>query len=110
LTERNPDGTIKIAGFMPNYGNSWLYLYTFQLNGNFMSQDGRTCTLDSPQSEEALEFMKKGYDQIGGYGAAKNFESGFQSQQNDPFIVGKVAMKIDGDWIIKDLARYGPTL
>ncbi len=110
LTERNPDGTLKLAGFMPNYGNSWLYLYTFQMNGNFMSPDGKTCTLDSPESEEALKFMKAGYDLIGGYGNAKNFESGFQAHENDPFIVGKVAMKIDGDWIMNDLSRYATSL
>ncbi len=110
LTEKNPDGTLKVAGFLPNYGNSWLYLYSFQLNGSFMSPDGHTCTLTAKENQDALKFMKDGYDLIGGYGAAKNFESGFQGNENDPFIVGKVAMKIDGDWIINNLARYGPTL
>lgn len=110
LTEMNPNGTLKIAGFMPNFGNSWLYLFTFQMNGSFLSPDGKTCTLDSKQSEAALQFMKAGYDIIGGYGTAKNFESGFQAHENDPFIVGKVAMKVDGDWIMNDISRYGPTL
>jgi len=110
LTEKNPDGTLKVAGFMPNYGNSWLYLYSFQMNGTFLSPDGRHCTLNSKEVQEALKFMKDGYDIIGGYGTAKNFESGFQNNENDAFIVGKVAMKIDGDWIINSLARYGPSL
>ncbi len=110
LTEKSPGGTIKIAGFLPNYGNSWLYLYTFQMDGNFLTKDGRTCTLDSPESEVALKFMKDGYDLVGGYGQSKNFESGFQGNENDPFIVGKVAMKIDGDWIINTISRYGTAL
>ncbi|HZH99053.1 MAG TPA: extracellular solute-binding protein, partial [Fimbriimonadaceae bacterium] len=46
----------------------------------------------------------------GGYEKAKSFESGFQSNENDPFIIGKVAMKIDGDWVINSLSRFGPTL
>jgi multiple sugar transport system permease protein len=110
LTELNPDGTIKRAGFMPNFGNSWLYMYAFQMNAEFMSPDRRTCTMYSPEAEKALEFMVKGYDLIGGYEKAKSFESGFLGNENDAFIIGKVAMKIDGDWILNTLSRYGPDL
>ena len=107
LTESNPDGSLKVAGFMPNFGNSWLYIYAFQENTSFLSPDGRTCTLDTPESEAALKFMQDGYNLIGGYQVAKNFESGFLTKENDPFLIGKVAMKIDGDWIDSDLSRYG---
>lgn len=110
LTEKNPDGTLKRAGFMPNFGNSWLYMYAFQNNAEFMSKDGRKCTLDSPESEEALKFMVQGYDLLGGYEKARSFESGFLGKENDAFIIGKVAMKVDGDWILASLARYGPQL
>jgi multiple sugar transport system permease protein len=110
LTEYNPDGSLKVAGFMPNFGNSWLYLYCFQTDANFISADGAKCTMDSDKSEEALNFMVKGYDQIGGYEKAKSFESGFLSQENDPFMIGKVAMKIDGNWILDDMSRFHPEL
>lgn len=115
LTEFNPDGTLKRAGFLPNFGNPWLYIYSFQNNAYFMGEDdpknmGRRCTLDNPYSEEALQFMVKGYDLVGGYERAKSFETGFLGKENDAFIIGKVAMKIDGDWILADLGRYGPHL
>lgn len=110
LTEFNKDGTIKRAGFLPNFGNAWLYLYAFQMNAEFMSTDGRTCTMATPEAAEALDFMVRGYDLVGGYERARTFESGFLSKENDAFIIGKVAMKIDGDWILADLARYGPSL
>lgn len=110
LTDFEKDGSLKHAGFMPNYGNSWLYIYAFQNNTSFMSADGRRCTLYTPESEEALKFMVEGYDILGGFENAKKFESGFLGKENDPFIIGKVAMKIDGDWIINDLSRYGPQL
>ncbi len=109
LTEYNRDGTLKRAGFMPNFGNSWLYIYAFQMNAQFM-KDSKTCTLDTKEAVAALNFMIKGYDLIGGFEKAKSFESGFLSKENDAFIVGKVAMKIDGDWILADLARYAPSL
>jgi ABC-type sugar transport system permease subunit/ABC-type glycerol-3-phosphate transport system substrate-binding protein len=110
LTETNPDGSIKRAGFLPNFGNSWLYMYAFQNNADFMDRERRNCTLYSEASEEALKFMVEGYDLIGGYEKAKSFESGFLGKENDAFIIGKVVMKIDGDWIISSLARYGPQL
>jgi ABC-type sugar transport system permease subunit/ABC-type glycerol-3-phosphate transport system substrate-binding protein len=110
LTDREPNGAIRTAGFLPNFGNSWLYLFAFQNDAQFMSEDGRTCTLYTPAAEEALAFMVKGYDLLGGYERAMAFQTGFQGNENDPFIVGKVAMKIDGDWIQSGLARFGPQL
>lgn len=110
LTEFNKDGTLKRAGFMPNFGNSWLYMYAFQMNADFMSPDGRKCTLNNAGAVKALQYMVDGYDIVGGYEKAKAFESGFLGKENDAFIIGKVAMKIDGDWIMDSLSRYGPTL
>lgn len=110
LTEYNTDGTLKRAGFLPNFGDSWLYLYSFEENGSFLSADGHTCTFDTPANERALQFMVDGYDLEGGYENSKAFESGFLSDANDPFILGKVAMKIDGNWILGALMRYGPSL
>jgi ABC-type sugar transport system permease subunit/ABC-type glycerol-3-phosphate transport system substrate-binding protein len=100
----------KRAGFIPNFGNSWLYLYAFQNDADFLSPDGRTCTLATPAAAEALDFMKRGYDILGGYAAATEFQSGFQGNEDDPFIAGQVAMKIDGDWSLPGIARYGPSL
>ncbi len=110
LTEFNPDGSLKVAGFLPNYGNSWLYMFAFQNNASFLSPDARTCTLTSEPTKEALRFMKTGYELAGGYKLAQTFTSGFQGGENDPFIIGKVAMKIDGDWILGNLSRFGPQL
>jgi len=132
ITEWNPDGTLKRAGFMPNFGNSWLYMYGFQNNAPFMSDDRRKCTLDTPESEYALRFMIAGYDLLlpdtkiedaleymekgtgplakgkSGYETAKSFESGFLGKENDAFVTGKVAMKVDGGWILNDISRYAP--
>jgi multiple sugar transport system permease protein len=100
----------KRMGFLPNYGNSWLYLFAFQNGASFLSDDGKTCTLATPETAAALQFMKDGYDIAGGYEKANIFSSGFQGGENDPFITGQVAMKIDGDWSLPGLARYGPGL
>lgn len=110
LTERNPDGTIKRAGWIPNFGNTWLYLFAFQQNAQFLSPDGRTCTLNSPETRDALKFMIQGYDLLGGYDEAQKFQSSQRGGADDPFITGRIAMKVDGDWIIAGLAKFGPNL
>lgn len=100
----------KRAGFLPNFGNAWLFLYASQNGGSFLSPDGSTCTLQSEGAAGALRFMKAAYDLIGGYQAANAFQAGFQGGVNDPFVQGQVAMKIDGDWALPGLARFGPDL
>jgi ABC-type sugar transport system permease subunit/ABC-type glycerol-3-phosphate transport system substrate-binding protein len=107
MTERDARGTIQTIGFIPNFGNSWLYLYGWQAGGEFMSADGRTCTLNSPELVRALEFMTRIYDRLGGVKDVYAFQSTFQGDALDPFVLGKVAMKIDGVWIMESLARFG---
>jgi len=110
LTKFDKNGTLERVGFIPNYGNAWLYLYSFQSNASWLSADGKTSTMAGPETVEALEFMIKGYDLLGGYAETQKFQSTLKGGADDPFITGRVAMKIDGDWIINDLAKFGPNL
>jgi ABC-type sugar transport system permease subunit/ABC-type glycerol-3-phosphate transport system substrate-binding protein len=107
LTERE-NGRVKRMGFVPNYGNSWLYLYGWMNGGRYMSEDGRRCTLDDPRVVEALEWMTRIYDKLGGAETVYAFQSGFQGGDLDPFLTGKIVMKIDGFWMITDnVAQFG---
>ncbi len=110
LTERDARGNLKVLGFAPNYGNTWLYMYGWMNGGNFMSPDRRTVTFSDPKIVEALHWMVKMYDKMGGYAAVYSFEQGFQGNALDPFITGKIAMKIDGAWQFSRLAAYGQNL
>ncbi len=110
LTVTAPDGSFQRIGFIPNYGNSWLYLYSWQNGGEFMDPDGRTCTMDNPYSVAALQYMVDVYDALGGVTKVDAFASGFQTQELDPFLTGKVAMKIDGNWVLQGIGRYRPDL
>ena len=98
-------------GFIPNSGNSWLYLYGWENGGEFMSPDGRKCTLNDPKIVEALDWMTKFYDKLGGRAKmVSRFESSFQSLGQDAFMIGKIAMKIDGNWVLDNIIRYHPEL
>ncbi len=110
LTKRRKDGSYDRIGFIPNYGNSWLYLYAWQNGGEFMSPNGKTCTLNGKESVDALKFMTKVYDELGGYSNVSIFQSGFQSEEQDPFYTGKIGMVITGNWILNGIARYAPGL
>jgi ABC-type sugar transport system permease subunit/ABC-type glycerol-3-phosphate transport system substrate-binding protein len=118
LTEHDARGRITQLGFAPNYGNAWLYLYSWMNGGWFMSDDRRQCTLNSPAVVQALEWMTRVYDSLGGAQKEFAFEGTAQSGQRsalpgelDLFVQGKVAMKIDGYWTFPEvLAQYGQNL
>ncbi len=110
MTERDERGRIRTIGFIPNYGNSWLYMYGWQAGGEFLSADGRRITLNDPPIVEALEFMTRIYERLGGAQEVYAFQSTFQGGELDPFILGRVAMKIDGVWVMSSLAFYGRDL
>lgn len=110
LTERDADGNMTRLGFAPNYGNSWLYIYGWLNGGSFMTPDGMTCTLDDPRIVGALQFMVDVYDALGGIEPVDAFQSAFQAGELDPFLTGKVAMKIDGNWTLNTIADFAPGL
>jgi ABC-type sugar transport system permease subunit/ABC-type glycerol-3-phosphate transport system substrate-binding protein len=107
LSERNEKGQLTRAGFLPNYGNAWLYMYGWMNDARFLSDDGRTIMLNSPEVVDALSYIKNLYDISGGYQEVLSFQAAFQSGVLDPFVTGKVAMKIDGFWSIGVLASVG---
>ena len=103
MTEYDERGVLRQVGFIPNFGNSWLYIYGWLNGGEFMSADGRTCTLNDPKIVEALVFMTEIYDLMGGADKVMAFQSALQTGDLDPFISGKVAMKIDGDYFLQGI-------
>ena len=110
LTERDERGKLKVVGFAPNYGDTFLYMYGWMNGGEFMSADGRHATFTDPRIVSALEWMEHVYDKLGGYAEVNAFEQGYQRDALDPFITGKVAMKIDGHWLMPRMAAYGQNL
>ena len=54
--------------------------------------------------------MTRIYEKLGGAKEVYAFQTTFQGDALDPFIQGKVAMKIDGVWVMSSLAFYGRDL
>jgi ABC-type sugar transport system permease subunit/ABC-type glycerol-3-phosphate transport system substrate-binding protein len=100
LTQFDENGNVKVLGFSPNYGNCWLYMYAWMNDAEFLSPDGLTCTLNDPKCVEALQFIVDLYKDAGGYQQVMAFQAGLQGGALDPLIQGKIAMKIDVDWVM----------
>ncbi len=106
---RDPGGkitAIRRVGFIPNYGNCWFYFYSWLNDGELLSPDGRTCTLASPANVEAMTYVVGLYDSLGGARLVNAFQSTFQGAELDPFLTGRVAMKIDGNWVLSGIGNY----
>ncbi|HEQ60422.1 MAG TPA: extracellular solute-binding protein, partial [Firmicutes bacterium] len=102
-------GYYERIGFAPNYGNAWLYLYGWLNGGRFMKDQGRTCSLADPAIVEALQYMTETYDLVGGAQRVTAFEVSSQLEGvADPFLAGRIAMKIDGNWVLDYLVKYKP--
>jgi multiple sugar transport system permease protein len=106
LSRWGDDGQLRVVGFEPQHGNGWLFHYGWLNGGRFMSPDGRTCTLDDPRIVEALQFTTDVYDAMGGVAEVNAFKKSFQTAAQDPFLMNQIAMFIQGDWFLRDLARY----
>lgn len=106
MTRWDEEGRIKIVGFEPQQGNAWLYLYGWCNGGEFLSDDGLTCTLNDPRIVEALQWTTDIYDALGGADEVNAFKKSFQTAAQDPFLLGQIALFINGDWFLRDVARY----
>jgi multiple sugar transport system permease protein len=110
LTKTNEYGNITQLGFAPMHGNSWLYLYGWENGARFLSKDGKKCTLNSPEVVEALEYMVRVYDELGGIKKVSMFQSTFQAAELDPFLTDKIAMFIDLGDFMQVIATYRPNM
>lgn len=88
-------GRMSAVAFLPMLGNSWLYMFGWLNGGEFMNPEGTECLLDTPELVEALQWVTDVYDAEGGYQAANVFLASANTAGLDPFLSGKLAMRID---------------
>lgn len=113
LTERNAQHRITQIGFLPAYGTTTppFYLFGWMNGGEFMTGGGRTATFDDARNVQALAWLTRLYDGMGGARDVYGFQSGQQREELDPFIQNQVAMKLDTFSLLPlSLAAYGQDL
>ena len=111
MTRRQPGGGYDRIGFVPLYGQGWLYLWAWQENAEFLSPDGQRCLLSNPGTRSALTSLVSWYDALGGVDAVNSFAGSFAGGgAQDPLMTGRLGMEVQGDSTINTIARYHPEL
>jgi len=106
LTEFDANGELARVGFIPMFGNTGFYTYGWLNGGRFISEDGLTCTLSMPENLEALVFVTELYDLMGGAEAVGVFQAGgHEGGDIDPFFAGRIAMQIQYDGYMNQIAN-----
>jgi multiple sugar transport system substrate-binding protein len=114
LTERNPDGSIKVAGFVPL--NQWEQLGPTDLarpwGAEWFDKSGKPQLSRDPGWAAAFEWQKQLID-FYGYDDITKFYATYQNAEFNPsnaFEHGKVAMMFDGEWRTAFIQRDNPKL
>jgi multiple sugar transport system substrate-binding protein len=104
LTVFNPDGSIKVAGFVPYmgtyYSGNTVPPFATMFGAKWYSEDGSSTVVNTdPAWKNLAEWQKRfvdfyGYDNLQKFVAGQGDEWG---SEND-FQKGRVAMMIDGEW------------
>ncbi|WP_370970838.1 extracellular solute-binding protein [Amycolatopsis sp. cg9] len=111
LTEFNPDGSIKVAGFLPSmpfYANQAQYWAQY-FGATFLGQDGKSDLATNPGWKAMFEFQKQLIDFYGGHDKVEKFKAGLGDEYSADhgFHKGKLAMIMDGEFrtaFLKDQA------
>jgi ABC-type glycerol-3-phosphate transport system substrate-binding protein len=113
LTVRNPDGTIKVAGFLPSvtYYEHVPEHLVGGFGGTWLDPRGRANFATDPAFTRYLQWQKSLIDWYG-YDNIKKFvhSMGQEFEASNPFEKGKVAMAVDGEWRAKFLQQEAPKL
>jgi multiple sugar transport system substrate-binding protein len=108
LTKKDASGNLTQLGWLPVSGTYDFAEVVLANGGHFIDKATGAITANSPKILEALEWEYKlasdlGIEQVNGF--RSSFASG-----DDPFMLGKVAQRIDGDWYVAWSKRLAPTL
>jgi multiple sugar transport system substrate-binding protein len=104
LTQYNPDGSIKVAGFVPlqNFYESYSMDMGMYNGATWYDSSGKSAFASDPKWAELLTWQKKfvdaiGYDKLQKFiGSIGGADSEWNAQQG--FMKGEIAMTLDGEW------------
>lgn len=106
LCEYDEDGRLVRAGFVPDWRQSWLAQHAWANGAEFLSADGKTVLLNSPEVLGAVKFLREAADVQGGFEKLSGFKASFQGDAQDPFYTGKLAMVLEGVWALDGMATF----
>ncbi|MBT2211870.1 MULTISPECIES: ABC transporter substrate-binding protein [Actinomadura] len=113
LTKRDPDGTIRVAGFLPSvqyYEHQAQHLAS-QWGAKWLTPAGKANFAGDPAFRAYLQWNKSLIDWYG-YNNVKKFlrSIGQEFESSNPFEKGQVAMAVDGEWRTKFMQEEAPNV
>ncbi|MER7081165.1 carbohydrate ABC transporter substrate-binding protein, CUT1 family [Saccharopolyspora kobensis] len=113
LTEFNPDGSIKVAGFLPVLGSQANHPWNWapHFGASWMDEQGKSSLGTDPAWQEMYRWQKELVD-FYGWDKLVQFTSGLGQQYSadNAFQRGKIAMMIDGEYRTGFIDQYAPEL
>jgi multiple sugar transport system substrate-binding protein len=101
LTKTDGDSYSQL-GFMPNYHGyeSTTEHFAAQWSPTYFDADGKSTAATDPGLKAMFEWQKEMVDKLGGFDKLEKYRSTFGDEfgSKNPFMVGQVAMAIDGEW------------
>ncbi|MFC6713728.1 ABC transporter substrate-binding protein [Branchiibius cervicis] len=95
-------GTYSQLGFMPLYHGyeSSISHFAAQFSPTYFTADGKSNVANDPPLADTYDWQKDLVGKLGGYADLSKFRTTFGDEfsDNNPFMTGKVAMAIDGEW------------
>lgn len=116
LNKTDSSGAYTQVGFIPydhTYSQGWHYTWGFDFGGKFADLQAGKITPTDPGVVKAYQFMKDWAAMMGPQ-KVQTFISTYAPPNNppqqDPFLTGKVAMEVTGDWMLNNIRQYAPNL
>jgi multiple sugar transport system substrate-binding protein len=113
LTKRSSDGTIEVAGFVPNFGfyenSPTNFMASF--DAHYLKDDGSSAVGDDQGWKDMLTWQKDLVDWYGRENLTKfTAKAGQEFSAENAFEQGKIAMMVDGEWRNAFIADEAPDL
>jgi multiple sugar transport system substrate-binding protein len=96
-------------GFIPWYGEGWLYTWGWSFGGSFLDDKTGKVTPNDPNVVKALEWETNFAKQFG-IQDVTSFTSSAGTNATDPFITGQLSMMVNGNWMLSSIDKYNPKL
>ncbi len=113
LTQRKPDGTIEVAGYVPTWGfyENQAAHYAPQFDAQWTDENGKSSLSSDPGWKKMLLWNKKLVDWYG-YDNLVRFQAGAGDEYSaqNAFERGKIAMMIDGEYRTAFIENEHPDL
>jgi multiple sugar transport system substrate-binding protein len=113
LDETDESGAYTRIGFIPWLDQGWHYTWGYAFGGSFYDSEACAVTPTNDKVVEAFQFL---YDWAQRMGADKvqTFRDTYMPAgappETHPFLTGRVAMTVSGDWTLAQIAQFAPDL